>query len=85
MSNHYRVVNLDPDRIDIEDQIIAAPSPEKAAAEVLGMELVRSGAKADLMAKVYWQAADGDPTNMVRLYKKVVPARPSLSKNNGRS
>lgn len=69
MSNHYRVV--DPYAADdIDGHIVTAPSPEKAAAEVCGMELVRSGAKADLVAKVYWQVGSGGLTNMVRLYQK---------------
>lgn len=74
MPNQYRVVNLSPAVNGQSDQIITAASPEKAGADVLGIELVRSGAKADLMAKVYWQVAD-NATNMVRLYKKVIPAR----------
>lgn len=52
-------------------QVVAAVTPEKAGSEALGIELVRSGAKADLAAKVYWDAPAGNATNMVRLYKKV--------------
>lgn len=74
MPNQFRVVNLSPAATDQCDQLITAASPEQAGSKVLGMELVRSGAKADLIAKVYWQNGD-NATNMVRLYRKVIPAR----------
>lgn len=62
----FRVIDLQTETIDPELRIVAAPSPEKAAEIVLGLKLVRSGAKRELKARVYW--TDGGTTNMVRLY-----------------
>ena len=47
-----------------------ASSPEDAARKALGVEVVRSGSKRDLIAKVYWQPL-GQPLTMVRLYTKI--------------
>lgn len=66
----YRVMDLRSDTIDILEHNVPAKSPEDAARTVLGLELVRSGRKPDLVARVYWQT-DGQPMNMVRLYSKV--------------
>ena len=63
MSRSFRVVDL------------RARSPEEAAREALGIELVRSGAKRDIAAKVYWQPV-GQPLTMVRLYSKVDGVQP---------
>lgn len=68
MSEHYRVLDLSA--TEQPEQTVQARSPEAAASQVLGMEVVRSGAKRDLMARVYWQVA-GRPLNMVRLYRRV--------------
>jgi len=53
----------------IDIVIEGARSPEEAAREALGMELVRSGARRDMVAKVYWQPI-GQPLTMVRLYAR---------------
>ncbi len=52
------------------DAIIDGASPEEAARKVLGIEVVRSGSKRDLVAKVYWRPV-GQPLTMVRLYAKI--------------
>ncbi|WP_158409498.1 hypothetical protein [Devosia psychrophila] len=49
---------------------MTASSPEAAARKALGIDLVRSGAKRDLRAKVYFQHP-GQSLSMVRLYAKV--------------
>jgi hypothetical protein len=66
----YRVIDLQPGTIDPNEAIVEAGSPEAAAREVLGAELVRSGTKAELRARVYFQYP-GQPLSMVRLYAKV--------------
>jgi len=70
MATEYRVVDLETGGIDPEPKTVRASSPEKAAEMALGLELVRSGAKRDLRARVYCQEA-GQPLTMVRLYTKV--------------
>ena len=70
MEKSFRVMDLrqaDPEAIDA---IIDGASPEEAARKVLGIEVVRSGSKRDLVAKVYWQPV-GQPLTMVRLYAKI--------------
>jgi hypothetical protein len=52
------------------DAVIDGASPEEAARKILGIEVVRSGSKRDLVAKVYWQPV-GQPLTMVRLYAKI--------------
>lgn len=66
----YRVIDLQTETIDPEPRIVQAPSPEKAAEIALGVKLVRSGARRELRARVYWDQADGIK-NMVRLYSIV--------------
>ena len=62
----YRVVDLDGDPDDPKETIITGgTSPEGAARDALGLVLYRSGAKANLRAKVYFQVKGG-ATNMVR-------------------
>jgi hypothetical protein len=71
MAITYRVVNVRDDVIDPTEIIIAgARSPEDAARQALGIDLVRSGQRKDLIARVYWQSP-GQPMNMVRLYRRV--------------
>lgn len=70
----YRVIDLRTGLIDPETVAIEASSPESAAEAVLGIRLVRSGAKANLKARVYWQLS-GQPKNMVRLYGEVEERR----------
>ena len=71
MAQSYRVVDLSGNLIEPAERLVSANSPEAAASQVLEMELVRSGAKGDLMARVYWQVP-GHALNMVRLYRKVL-------------
>lgn len=72
--NEYQVIDLRNGTIDPEPRTVTAKSPEKAGEDVLGMHLVRSGARKDLVARVYWQNP-GQPKNMVRLYKPVEDQR----------
>lgn len=75
MSQSYRVVDLRPEGENIgETQVQGVNSPEAAVKQALGLELVRSGARKDLIAQVYWQHAPGS-TNMVRLYSRVATPR----------
>lgn len=65
----YRVVDVRTNIIDAVDILIeGVNTPEEAAQRVLGQRVVRSGARKDLVARVYWQKV-GQPVNMVRLYK----------------
>jgi hypothetical protein len=70
MTTEYRVIDLQTETIDPEPKTVKAGSPEKAAELALGLELVRSGSKQDLHARVYCQHP-GQPLTMVRLYTKV--------------
>ena len=71
MTKSFRVVDLRHDALVADTDIIVegVQSPEAAARDVLGIQVVRSGAKRDLVAKVYWQPI-GQPLTMVRLYAK---------------
>ena len=71
----YRVIDLQTEVIDPSPKTVQAKSPEHAAELVLGLELVRSGAKQDLRARVYCQHP-GQPVSMVRLYTKVSNRKP---------
>lgn len=73
--NQYRVIDLQTEVVDPEPKTVTAASPEAAAEMVLGLLLVRSGAKKDLRARVYFQNS-GQPVSMVRLYLKA-PGRPA--------
>lgn len=75
MTTEYRVVDLRDAQSNSEHLIASSKKPDLAAAEVLGVELVRSGAPKDLAAKVYWQRIEGEPINVVRLYTKVEGVR----------
>jgi hypothetical protein len=69
MAISFRVVDLRTDNPDAVDIIIeGVRSPEEAAQQVLGLRVVRSGSKKDLVARVYWQQV-GQPLTMVRLYR----------------
>ena len=74
MPKVFRVVDLSASAIEPVEKVVNANSPEAAAREVLGMDLVRSGAKKDLMARFYWQLPS-TPMNMVRLYRRIDEAR----------
>lgn len=51
--------------------ILRAATPEAAAAEQLGLDVVRGAAKgAKPVAKVYWEGGPNQ-TNMVRLYARL--------------
>lgn len=67
----YRIIDVTIDRPEV---FVEAKSPEAAALTALGIELVRSGSRQALRARVYWQNNAGDPMNMVRLYGKVADA-----------
>jgi hypothetical protein len=69
MAISFRVVDLRTDNPDAVDIIIeGVRSPEEAAQQALGLRVVRSGSKKDLVARVYWQQV-GQPLTMVRLYR----------------
>ena len=66
----YRVIDLRTTSIASGETIVAARSPEDAARQALGVDLVRSGRRLDIKARVYFQLP-GQPISMVRLYGKV--------------
>ncbi|MDB5615410.1 MAG: hypothetical protein JWQ22_3063 [Devosia sp.] len=68
-STEFRVIDLGSGAEGKEETILSR-SPEEAARRMLGEAVVRSGARRDLRAKVYWQYP-GQPLSMVRLYSKV--------------
>ena len=71
MATSYRVVDVRTGVVDPAEIIIdTANSPEDAARQALDMEVVRSGNRRDIVARVYWQPS-GQPLNMVRLYRRV--------------
>lgn len=70
MALTYRVVDLRTDDIAAEITIDNARSPEDAVRQALGEDVVRSGRRKELVARVYWQAI-GQPVNMVRLYRRL--------------
>lgn len=80
MATSYRVLDMRPTASagELQDRtefvIDGAKSPEAAARDALGLELVRSGSRKDLVAQVYWQLTP-DATNMVRLYSRVASPR----------
>jgi hypothetical protein len=70
MALSYRVIDLRAEIINATGHIVdGVNSPEAAAREVLQIDVIRSGARTDLVARVYWQPM-GSPMNMVRLYRK---------------
>ncbi|MET3925536.1 hypothetical protein [Devosia sp. 2618] len=70
MSVKHRVVDLRSGIIDPHEIIVeGARSPEDAVRQALGCDLVRSGQKRHLAARVYFQLPD-QPVSMVRLYNK---------------
>lgn len=68
MAKNFRVVDLRPQGKEVV--IEGASSPDDAARKALGIDVVRSGAKKDLVAKVYWQPME-QPLTMVRMYAKI--------------
>nr|WP_295887978.1 hypothetical protein [uncultured Devosia sp.] len=72
MTITYRVVDVRSDIIDPQETTITgARTPEDAARQALDLDVVRSGQRKDLVARVYWQSP-GQPMNMVRLYRRIV-------------
>ena len=66
----FRVVDARLNTQVPPDVTVEASSPEGAAKSALGLDLVRSGQKEDLAARVYW-SDKGQPMRMVRLYLRV--------------
>ena len=72
----YRIIDLRSGVIDAEKRVVTgAKGPEEAVMQALGLDVVRSGVKRNLVARVYWQRAPGEPQNMLRLYSKVEGGR----------
>lgn len=68
----YRVVDCRTNVVDPQEVIIdGAVSPEDAARKAIGETLVRSGKRADLRVRVYFQHP-GQVMSMVRLYAKAI-------------
>ena len=65
----YQVIDLNTSVIDLIPKTVVASSPEQAAELALGLQLVRSGAKSDLRARVYCQQPE-QAVSLVRLYQK---------------
>jgi len=78
----YRVIDLQTETIDREPKSVKTASPERAAEQVLGLQLVRSGSPRDLRARVYCQHP-GQPVSMVRLYAKAAKRPPDKLENGG--
>lgn len=72
MQKTYRVIDLQTKFVDSESHMVEGNSPERAAEQVLGFPLARSGGKEHLVARVYWQNGPTEAMNMVRLYRRVV-------------
>lgn len=68
----YRIIDLQVEAINPDEIVVCASSPERAVREALGIEVVRSGSRRDLRARVYFQHP-GQPLSMVRLYTKAQP------------
>lgn len=68
--HEFRVLDLTHEGEEQQQVVVKAASPEHAAKIALGTDLVRSGAKRDLRARVYFQHP-GQSLSMVRLYTKV--------------
>lgn len=67
----YRVVDVRSDVVDPKETLISgARTPEEAVRQALDLDVVRSGQRKDLIARVYWQMP-GQPMNMVRLYRRI--------------
>lgn len=75
MTTTYQVIDLRGGVIDAKKQPVeGVRSAEAAVAQALGLDVVRSGAKKDLVARVYWQTP-GHPVSMVRFYTRLDPER----------
>jgi hypothetical protein len=70
----FKVVDLNSDAAGRDPQVVeGAINAEEAARKALGADLVRSGSKQNLRARVYYQKP-GAAMTMVRLYTKVADA-----------
>ncbi|HEY8358425.1 MAG TPA: hypothetical protein VIL30_13290 [Ramlibacter sp.] len=70
MALKYRVKDLRPEAEDSFDVLVdSARSPEDAVRTALGLEVVRSGAKANLVAQVHWERL-GLADHRIDLYLK---------------
>lgn len=80
MNVQYRIVDMRMGPDGSEEILIAkARSPEDAALQAVGEKLVRSGHRNDLRVRVYFQEA-GQPTTMVRLYRRVEDREPAVGR-----
>lgn len=68
--HEFRVIDLTLETDQPEQIAVKAVTPERAAKLALGVDLVRSGSRRDLRARVYFQHP-GQCLSMVRLYTKV--------------
>lgn len=74
MTNLYEVLDIRPSGSG-ERRSIRCFSPEAAASQILGLDLVRSGSPSQLTAKVYWHKEEEAAENVVRLYRRVLETR----------
>ena len=73
MALKYRVTDLRPEaEDDFEVLVDSARSPEDAVRTALGLEVVRSGAESNLVARVHWERV-GHPDHSVELYLRPRP------------
>jgi hypothetical protein len=69
----YRVTDLRPGSEDDFDVAVEnVRSPEDAVRTALGLEVVRSGTKANLVARVHWERV-GQLDHSVDLYRRPQP------------
>jgi hypothetical protein len=66
---HYRIVDLRDPAPAAQESLVPAKSPEAAVRELLGIDVVRSGHRRNLVARAYWQHPE-QPPSMVRLYRR---------------
>lgn len=72
MAITYRVIDMRTDApAPAETLVDGVRSPEEAVRQALGIDVVRSGHRRDLVARVYWQST-GQPVTMVRLYRRLI-------------
>ena len=74
--SQFQVIDLRTTVIDAEAVVVEAHFPEHAAEIALGPHLVRSGARRDLQARVYYKQANR-ALRMVRVYSKIADRVPS--------
>ena len=70
MESRYRVSDLRPEAEDAFDVLIgSAGSPEDAARQAFALDVVRSGATHNLVARVHWESV-GRQDHFVDLYRR---------------